>query len=204
MWSGEREYGEPDLAKRMLEQVPFTQIAAMEENSFGRIRGKVMPFRDLGVLIAPVSGRSCVLYLVHVEGVFWGHNQHWGERRAAPFILVEDGHRAVIDPTYACLRVRYVRVGTRAGYAGCSPAEQDLLRRLGVPPDAAHQRVPQYIFQEARIEPGNLVTACGSGIREPDPQAEPGALYRGEPKTRLLLSGSQNAPIAISTDPDLV
>jgi hypothetical protein len=205
MWSGEREYGEPELARKMLEEVPFTQIGSVPENTFARIRGKVMPFRDLGVLIAPVSGRSCVSYLVHVEGVYWGHRQHWGERRAAPFILVEDGQRAVIDPTYACLRVRYVHVGTRVGIAGCSQAEQDLLRRLGVPPDTVLDRsVPQFIFQEARIEPGNIVTACGSGIREPDPQAEPGALYRGEPKTRLLLSGTPNVPIAVSTDPDLL
>lgn len=203
-WSGEREYGEPELARKMLEAVPFTPIAAMAENAFGRVRGKVLPFRDLGVLIAPVSGRSCVLYLVHVEGVYPGHRQHWGERRAAPFILIEDGHRAVIDPTYACLRVRYVEAGKRTGYAGCSQAEQELLRRLGVPPDAVGRGMPQFIFQEARIEPGNLTTACGSGIREPDPQADAAALYRGEPKTRILISGTPNSPIAISTDPDLV
>jgi hypothetical protein len=204
-WSGEREYVEPDLARKMLEEVPFTQIAAVPENTFARIRGKALPYRELGVLIAPVSGRSCVVYLVHVEAVFSGNHQHWGERRAAPFILLEDGHRALIDPSYACLRIRYEPVSRRLGFAGCTPPEQELLHRIGVPPDPFDRRLlPQYIFQEARIEPGHQVTACGSGIREPDPEAAPGTLYRGEPRTRLLLSGTASAPIAVSTDPDLV
>lgn len=203
LWSGDREYTEPELARKMLEQAPFTPIAAMEENVLGRIRGTVLPFRDLGVLIAPVSGRSCVGYLLHVQRLHFGVTQHWGERWAAPFVMLDDGQRAVVDPAYAYLRVRYEPVATRYGFAGCTDVEQALLTRLGVPRDGFHRVPPQYVFQEARIEPGHRVTVYGSGVREPDPQADP-SMYRGGPPTRLMVSGSPNNPIAVSTDPDLL
>lgn len=201
-WSGEREFAEPELAKKLLEQQPVTAIAALDENKYGRIRGKVMPLKDLGVLIAPVSGRSCVAYLLHVESVWYGQRQHWGERRAAPFIVVEDGHRAVVDPAHASLRIRYEQVAQRVGFSGCTPYEQELLRRLGVPADP-FASPPFYIFQEARLEPGHVVTACGMGVREADPDAPPGTLYRGMPKSRLLISAGASSPVAIANDPEL-
>jgi len=204
-WSGEREWSEPTLARQMLEQSPLVSLATLPENTFGRMRGKCLPFREVGVLIAPVTGRSCFLYLVHVEAIYLGHRAHYGERRGLPFVLLEDDHRAIIDPVYARMRLRYEQVAVRAGHVGSTPSEQELLRRLKVPFDPPDRSaVPQFIFQEARIEPGHRVAVCGSGVREADPDANPAAMYRGEPRTRLRIVGSQRAPIAISSDPDLL
>jgi hypothetical protein len=204
-WTGDREFAEPIVAKQMIDQTPRVAIGALAENTFGRLIGKALPWREVGVLIAPLSGRSCFLYLVHVEAKYLGHSAHFGERRGITFQLEEDGHRALIDPRYARVRVRYEEIGARHGYGGCKPAEQELLARLQVPREPPGALVlPTYILQEARVEPGNRVTVVGSGIREADPQAGAGDMYRGAPRTRLHIVGSMRAPIALSTDPELV
>jgi len=202
-WSGEREYGEPEVARQMLQQAPIVPIAVLPENTFGRVRGVCTPFRELDVLIAPVSGRSCFLYLVHVEAIYLDRRHVYGERRGTPFVIEEDDHRAIVDPAHGLLRIRYEHVATRYGARGATPYEQVLLRRLGVPDDPNDFRPPpRYVFQEARIESGSRVAIFGSGTREADPDADPVAMYRGEPQTRLRIAGSPRGPIAISNDPD--
>ena len=202
-WSGEREYGEPEIARQMLEPLPITPIGSLAENVFGRICGTCVPFREQGVVIAPVSGRSCFLYLAHVEAIYSTTRQQFGERLGIPFVIEDDDQRAILDPTYARLRIRYERVAVRIG-AHATKSEQALLRRLAVPYGSPDQRPPQYVFQEARIEPGMRIAACGAGVREPDPDADPSGMYRGEPSTRLRITGSPRMAIAITNDTELV
>jgi hypothetical protein len=207
-WTGEREFEEPTLARQMIEQTPPVSIGGLPENVVGRLRGLAKPFREVGVLIAPVTGRSCFLYLVHVEAIYLGHRQHFGERRGLSFVLEEDNHRAIIDPIYARVRLRYERVAVRVGHRGSTPSEQALLRRLRVPADPPiGNALPQFVFQEARLEPGTPAVVCGAGVREADPDAfDSTAMYRdgAAPATRLRIIGSQRAPIAVSNDPDLL
>lgn len=202
-WSGEREYSEPEIARQMLEHVPIVPIGSLPENTFGRVRGTCVPFREQGVVIAPVSGRSCFLYLAHVEAIYGPNRQQFGERLGIPFVIEDDDHRAILDPTYARLRIRYERVAMRIG-SHATKSEQALLRRLGVPLGAPELPPPQFVFQEARIEPGMRIAACGAGVREPDPDADPTGMYRGEPRTRLRITGSPRTAIAISNDAELL
>jgi hypothetical protein len=203
-WSGDREYVEPAAARQMLEGIPVTRIGRLPENTFGRIVGTCMPFKDLGVAIAPASGRSCFVYLAHVEVIYLGHRQQFGERLGWPFVIEDDKHRAIIDPTHARLRIRYERVSVRLGVAGCTKTEVALLKRLQLPDDPIGGIAPHFVFQEARIEPGMRITACGAGVREPDPDADPSGMYRGDPMTRLRIAGSSKNPIAVSNDGELL
>lgn len=210
-WSGDREYSEPMEAHDLLVKVPLTTIADLAENVVGRIAGRVMPDREVGVLRAPVTGRSCVIYLAHVEVVYGTHRRQYGERHGVSFVVVEAGHRAILQPEHARLRLRYEQVATRIGAASMTPEERALIQRLQVPPDPVHAGAygvpPYYTFQEARLEPGMLAIACGAGIREADPQfVEPGGMYRGgdQQHTRIRIAGSRTNPIAISNDDALL
>jgi hypothetical protein len=205
-WTGDREYTEPAEARELLVRVPVTPLGALAENVFGRICGRVMPFREIGVLRAPVTRRSCVMYLVHIEVTFRGHRQQYGERHGVAFVVDDAGERAVIDPAHARVRIRYDQVSARFGSASMTAEERALVQRLRIPvelPDA--QPPPYFVFQEARLEPGAPVTVCGAGIREADPQhVEHSGMYRGEPQTRLRIVGSRTNPIALSNDEELI
>src|SRR5262245_28416269 len=93
-----------------MRRAPRWSLGAMPEDTFGRVTGSVL---DGELLVAPLSGRSCVYFSVFVDErlrpKLGANAPHWtrlaAERRGVPFVIEEDGHRAVIEPRRARVMV---------------------------------------------------------------------------------------------------
>lgn len=191
--------------RRELRKVPRRKIGAMPENERGRIVGAAQPFE--GHLIeAPLTKRPCFYYVARVEiQKSNGKSTYWStlikEERGVQFVVRDETGRAVIDPLGANVSL-VVDSTTRSGtFDDPEENEKAFLARHG-------QSGQGWVFNkglryhEAVIEPDEVVAVLGSGVREPDPEAEPTEAYRGEQPTLLRLTSSPNHPLVISDAPD--
>jgi len=149
-------------------------------------------------LIAPFTGRTCVYYELKVVERGRSETQLIHEQRGVRFMLLDRSARAIVDPLHAKLAVDVVRT-TSGSFNPATAAESALLQRY-------HKRSRGWIFdkelryEETVIGVGETIAVLGTGVREPDPEAEPIG-YRGEQPTRLVISGSPRFPILISDNP---
>lgn len=210
--------------RRTLRRAPRWSLAALPEDTFGRVTGTAYPFEGEH-LTAPLTGRTCVYYIALVEqrGRQGGDRARWTrlaiERRGLSFVLEDGGHRAIVDPRRARVTIDFDHVyrtprlplavrQEAVPQGGSAPAlmteserqAQFLARHYLVNRDWSTMAEPRY--REAIIEVGEPVAVLGSGIREPDLEARPdGDAYRAMGGTRLRLTGSRRYPLVISDDP---
>jgi len=190
---------------------PRTAIAEVSEGHAARIVGKVVPGGEM--LVAPLSGRPCVHYVVVVDRVTVMDRTAWvledlgawrappaerliAEERGTPFVVADDTGRAVVDPAGAitALHQDWHRL-SEVDVLG--PIEREFLARRGL---SAHIWRP-LSFREAIVEAGDRVSVQGVAVREPDPGRDAG--YR-EPAWRLRLAARFGTRLYLSDRADLV
>lgn len=194
--------GEP-LAKslrRRLRAAAPSSISELREGLHCRIAGTVR-VHDNATLEAPFTGRRCVAYLLEIIET----HQDGAERlvvydkRSVPFVLADDGHHAVVDPSHCQILIASKReVLTRSGFH-TDPQQRTLLERYD--PGGAHFNTTRIRYREWVVEPGVRVTLAGVGQREVDPFATVERGYRDEARQRLRFVGSEQLPLLVGDDP---
>jgi len=191
--------------RRELRKEPRRKIGAMPENERGRIVGSAHPFEG-HVIEAPLTKRPCFYYVARVEiQKSNGKSTYWStlikEERGVQFVVRDDSGRAVVDPLGANVSL-VVDSTTKSGtFDDPEENERAFLARHG-------QSGEGWIFNkglryhEAVIEENEVVAVLGSGVREPDPEAEPTEAYRGDQPTLLRLTSSPSHPLVISDASD--
>jgi hypothetical protein len=184
--------------KGELRAAPVWPIGELPENTRGRVVGQAQPLD--GVIHSPLTGRACVCYVVEVTDTSKGSKTLIRESDGVPFLLVDPSGRAIIDPRIAGVALT-IDINTTSGTFNDATREEEAFL-------AKHGRTSKsWLFNkdleytEGVIEVGETVAVLGSGVREPDPQAMPTEGYRGQPVTRLRLTGSRRHPLTISDDP---
>jgi hypothetical protein len=209
--------------RRTLRRAPRWSLAALPEDTFGRVTGTAYPL-DGEQLSAPLTGRPCVYFIAIVEQLGSRTDPtRWTrlalERRSLVFVIEDGGHRAVVDPKRARVTINFDYV--------CNADHLPRPMRQAEAPRAAgtseimteRERQAQFLaehhlvnrdwssmielrYREAVIEVGEKIAVLGSGIREPDLEARGGGdAYRAMAGTRLRLTGSRRYPLVISDDP---
>jgi hypothetical protein len=182
-----------------MRRVPRMAIADVGDGVKARLVGKVVATE---LLSSPLTGTPCVFFqvVVHMTG---RELPIIREQVGVSFAIVEDGARAVVDPDHAELSLVFAGKHSSGTFNQPTAAEKALLdkhkvRYQGLALDE------QLWYHEAVIAPGETITVCGQGVRDADPQAVAGGLYRDPPPTLLSLRGSPAEPLLISNDPDLL
>lgn len=185
------------LRRRFKKAAAFS-IDALPEDTLGRITALAQPLGD--TLMAPVSGRPCVLWVLEVIenlGEDWPSLRILRAQRGVPFVLEEDGARAIVEPESAVASLVFDHTSQSYG------ARADELQKRVLSEYLAHRDFTHTVdlaFHEAIIEVGEKVSVVGSGTREPDPHAA-SAAYRDGGRTRLRLTSSEKYPLSITDDP---
>jgi len=187
---------EPEKIKRALRKAARWPIAELPENTHGRIVGRARAVEK--TLTSPLTGRTCVYYVVQVnKGDGKAKEMLFRESKGVPFMIEDDTGRALVDPSDSQITLEFDRATASGYFDPATPVEQALLERYGIASKGwVFNKVLDY--SESVIEIGETVAVLGSGIREPDPDAEPNAAYRGEAPTRLRLTSSARYPLVIS------
>jgi len=187
------------LRERMI-KTERRQIAAVSEGAAARVVGAVRPGETL---TAPLSGRTCVLYEAIVEEQRSnGKTSHWHqvirEVRGVPFAIEDGSGHALVDPTHAQLLIEKDSTSRSGSFDDATEVEASFLARHGISSKGwFFNKAMRY--REGVLEVGETVAVVGLAVREPDPDgAARMSGYREGPPTRLRLSGSAQAPLAIS------
>lgn len=210
--------------RRTLRRAPRWSLAALPEDTFGRVTGTAHPL-DGEQLIAPLTGRPCVYFIAIVEqlGARRRDPTRWTrlalERKSLAFVIEDGGHRAIVDPKQARVTINFDHV-RNADHLPQPVRQPETPRAAGTSTlMTERERQAQFLaehhlinrdwsgmielrYREAVIEVGEKVAVLGSGIREPDLEARSdGDAYRAMGGTRLRLTGSRRYPLVISDDP---
>jgi hypothetical protein len=187
------------LRRRFRKSPQFT-VDALPEDTLGRITGTVQPFATQ--LAAPISGRPCVYWVLEIVedvGEDWPSSKILATEQGVPFVVVHEGHRAIVEPQDATVSLAFDRDSSARGTMGTDGLQRAVLARYLPHRDFQHAQLIH--FREAVIAIGETISVLGSGIREPDPEAAPSAAYRDAGRTRLRLTSSRKHPLCITDDP---
>ena len=187
------------LRRRFRKATAFA-IDALPEDTVGRITAHAQPLGE--TLLAPVSGRPCVLWVLEVIenlGEDWPSRRLVREQRGVPFVLDDHGARAIIEPASAVAALVFDHTSKSGGAYNADRLQKRVLAEFLAHRDFTH--TVELAFHEAIVEVGEKVAVLGSGTREPDPDAPPTAAYREGGRTRLRLTSSEKYPLAITDDP---
>lgn len=179
-------YVVPDEASiaRRLARFPRTTLGELAEGVYARVVGRATQLQE--VLEAPITGRRCLYYQVHVVEVTDKDTRRiLLEERGVPFILDAGSDQAIVDPSDALVDLEddarsEVDWRSSRGYR-----ERAL---LGQHPGKVSVNA-DLRFSEAIIELGDTIAVVGTAVREVDPDGAPTGPYRGEQPTRLRVSG---------------
>lgn len=191
---------ERSRVKRELARARIKKIAGLVDGAKVAIRGEVAISQLADDLVAPLSGRRCVYWLVTFDELcLRGEPIELGRTEQGTSFLVTDERakaRVVIDqprvalPGYeqkhpiAVLRVPAFDAMTRLAKAARMKPPTELSSWL---------RATEYI-----VTPGMPVTVIGWCTYEPDLDAKAGESdYRAEPPTRPVISGSRGTRLLI-------
>ena len=193
--------GEP-LAKslrRRLRAAAPSPISELREGLHCRIAGTVR-LHENTTLTAPFSGVPCVAYLFEVvETLAGGEHVLVYDKRSVPFVLADDGHHAVIDPTHCQILLGITEQLTAHQGFRRDPRQRAVLDRYW--PGGTYDRTERLRYREWVVRPGTRVTLAGVGRREVDPFAQGERGYRDEARQRLRFVGSENLPLLVGNDP---
>lgn len=187
------------LRRRFRKATAFT-IEALPEDTLGRITATAQP--HILPLTAPISGRACVYWVLEVIenlGEDLPSRRLVRAQHGVPFVLEENGARAIVEPDSALTSLVFDHVSSSNGSSNA-----DHMQRAVIAAHLAHRNFAhtvELVYQEAIIEVGEKVAVLGSGTREADPDGAPTAAYREGGRTRLRLTSSEKYPLAITDDP---
>ncbi len=192
--------------KRAMRAAPLVAARDFQGDQLARLQGTLRYATE--PLTAPLSGRSCALYVVQVEeyrsnGKSGSWHEIIREEEGREFFLDDDSGSAFVRPDGAdtvLVKDAHFRSGT---LNDATPGLEAFLNRNGTKSTGwLFNRSLRY--KEGVLEAGELVAVCGRGVREadPDPRSAQGG-YR-ESATRVVLSQSLHAPLYISDDPSVL
>lgn len=199
-YRGIRRYMSPEnQLKRQLRDTPRRTLAELAEGTPARIVGKADALDD--VLEAPLTGRTCLYYTAIVEV---SEGQNWREiireDRAVMFTIDDGTARAIVDPSRSKVALDYDGKSSSGTFDKPNERETAFLE--------AHKTASKHglfnrnlRYREATIGVGDTIAIFGAAVREPDPDAQPEASYRGDPPTRLRMTSSPKHPMMISDSP---
>jgi len=190
--------------RRQLRNAVPAELAALDDSTFARITGAVRPFEQR-LIEAPLSGRHCVYYAIHVISAVGpsprhGHTEIGTEQEAMTFLLEDATGRAVIDPDHARFSVGFDHVSESKAAFDADPRQRAVLERLRL----VHRDwfgTERLLYREGVIEVDELISVLGAGVREPDPTAAPTGMYRDGRPLRMRFTGTAKYPLVISDDP---
>ncbi len=190
--------------RRQLRNATPAELATLAESSFARITGVVRPF-ERRLIEAPLSGRHCVYYAIHVISAAGpsprhSHTEIGTEQEAMTFLLEDSSGRAVIDPDHARFSVAFDHVSESKAAFDADPRQRAVLERLGL----VHRDwfgTEHLLYREGVIEIDERISVLGAGVREPDPDAAPTGMYRDSQPLRMRFTGTAKYPLVISDDP---
>ena len=192
------------LRRRLRAAHPWT-IAELREGLHGRITGTVK-ILDGATVQSTMTDRRCVYYKVEIiqqGGLTDTYAQRLLgiDRKSVPFVLVEAGHHALIDPTFAELLVTSTRVEITAdSFHALAARPRALLERLGMD-QVALQMPGRLRFTETIVAIDAVVAIAGTAARESDPFAMTERGYRDQSQTRSRMIGSKQLPLLIGDPP---
>lgn len=190
--------------KRALRKAKRYTVEAFPDGSQGKIAGTLR--LGSSSLRAPLSGRTCAYFCVHVEQHRSGSNDgdNWStlirEEKGVDFIIDDGTGRALVDVA-AAKTVLTIDHKTESGsFDDATPQEEAFL-------NAHSEESKGWLFnrrlryREGVLEAGEEVAVFGYGIREPDPTGTSAGGYRSAAAMRLRMSGTMKYPGLISDVP---
>jgi hypothetical protein len=195
---------------RGLRRAPEVAVANAYDGMIVRIRGTIVAHGE--TLVAPLSGRACVHYDVHVEErVSTGKSSTWRtmfrESDERPFVVEDETGRAIVRglPLRTAVVVDHHQ---RSGFlSDATPGLLALLARHGRDSTNFLGLNRTIRYREGALEPGEQVAVLGLARWEDDPAPDaidPAAqtAYRGASarKKRLVIEAAGDAVLA-SDDP---
>jgi hypothetical protein len=196
---------------RQMRKATGSALADVPEGVLVRVTGRAVPL-DGRVLDAPLSGRACLFFRANAHavppasngfGAGLGSREIATEHAGVPFLIEDGATRAFIDTTYARLACIYDHATESMADFDANPEQRMFLLRHDVIRRNVWFNTHHVEYQEAIIEPGELVTVVGAAMYEPDPEGRliDATDYRSGSSMRLVFSGSKKAPLMISDDP---
>ncbi|MBV8756188.1 MAG: hypothetical protein JO257_02865 [Deltaproteobacteria bacterium] len=197
-------FSESAKIKRELKSAPRMSLRELPESKRARVVGAAQPLER--TLEAPLTGRTCMYYVVTVEQHHsTGRSSYWKqiikEEAGVPFVLDDGTGRAIVDPRSARVALDVDGKGDSGTFDEPNERETAFLQRHGTTGQGwiFNKRLR---YREAIIELGERVAILGEGVREPDPDAPPADAYRGDQPTRVRMTSSARFPLLISDSPD--
>jgi hypothetical protein len=196
---------EGERLKRLLRTASVRELAAAADGAMVRIVGTTYTqSAQSRVLRGPITGRSCLMYIVTVEytyssGDSFAWKQLIRETNEVPFLLRDATGIAIVDPTAAITTLKFDHERESAFHL-LQPLEREFLAKHGHTSEG--QLANKLLrYREAIVEAGGSITVLGMGVREPDPEGTPAEGYRSAAPTRMRFTSSPKHPLVISDDP---
>jgi hypothetical protein len=194
--------GEPlvkSLRRRLRAAAP-SKLSELREGLHCRIAGTVRTLENK-TLQAPLSGVPCVAYVLEIikHTADFGRDLIAYDKRAVPFLLADEVHHAIIDPTYVELLVTSTRESITRSMLHAEPHLRDLLFRY-CSDRLGWGSATKLRFREVTIEVDQRIAIAGTGHREVDPLARNERGFRDQARDRLRLVGAPELPLLIGDE----
>ncbi len=191
------------IVKRKLRRTPLVPISMFRNEETARIVGKVVLVGE--ALEAPLSGRKCAYYYIHVEQkTSSGKSTSWRtiieEEVAGDFVVYESNSCAMIDTK----KVKSYIVEDRKYSSGTfHDAEERMEKYL----NAHNNESTGFLgfnkalrYKEGILEPGETIAVVGKGQWKRTERTDIPAPYG----KILMMIADGNKPVYLSDDPDTV
>jgi hypothetical protein len=187
-------------ARRVFDRHKLLPIGDAKDGAVVRVRGLVRPGGG-DLLSAPLSGRPCVAWTLHVSqehgrGDMANYIRVLDERIIRPFFVDDEHDTAFVTPEESSLAlIEDCTFDSRTDKV--VPALEAHLAARGVDMLTG----ANYVVREAILSVGEPVTVVGRGSWESDP-SRPGEGYRSVGR-RLVIATGPKGVVHVSDDPSL-
>lgn len=184
VWRDHRASIQSWRIRRQHRRMPATPIAALADHQVGRIVGHVAGSEQ--PLIAPLTGRPCVLYqlVVYKPAGRGGWSVCTTDRSGTPFTVSDRGATAIVDPLHS-------RIAVADDHSEeCNAVDGPTLEQTAVLMNHGLRLKGWFLYRKYRFEESMI--AIG------DPIGVIGAAVRAR---ELRIAGSKQAPLAILGGP---
>ena len=195
-------------AIRTIGRAAASPIGQVQEGALVKVVGLARPAGE--PLVAPLTGRPCVLFEASIQHHVGGHGMDrggpWeteGQESQSQSFLVEDddGGRAVVETEGAWVLLQAMDLQQELQKGEPRSDEMRAMRRRHGHEDAEEATLRER-YLEGIIGEQQRVAVYGRCAWETDPDPGGGAGYRGAPR-RLRISAPPGGQVLITTDPGL-
>ncbi len=186
-------FSEGATTLRAMRAAPQVRIAGAKDGAKVRLVGRVASHGEER-LAAPLSGRACVAFRVHVEERVRGRkSSHWrtmlDEREAVDFVLEDKSGRAIVCARGGKLLIDLDHRQGSGTFHDATPALESYLAQHGQQSTGMLGFNKQLRYREGALEIGETVAVVGVARWEDDPGAasEPVGFRDASRKKRLVI-----------------